>query len=120
MQRSPARICHLPFAICHFPSRYPLSMAARFPVDPDITLASTLPWPAYTDPAIYQQCLDRVFSRSWQFIGDTDMVKVPTMVQPVTLLDGSLAEPLLLTRGGDDRIHCISNVCTHRGTILCD
>lgn len=92
----------------------------RFTVDADISLASTLPGAAYTDPAVYDLAKQRLFARSWQFIGDTDMVKVPTMVQPVTLLEGCLDEPLLLTRDQQDTVHCLSNVCTHRGTILCD
>src|SRR5262249_26691791 len=41
-------------------------------------------------------------------------------VQPVTLLEGALDEPLLLSRDRDDALHCFSNVCTHRGTIVCE
>lgn len=93
---------------------------SRFTIDPDIARASTLPGPAYTDPEVFQLAKARIFTRSWQLIGDTDMVKAPTMVQPVTMLEGSLDEPLLLTRDAQDRVHCLSNVCTHRGTILCD
>src|SRR6185503_11496170 len=37
-----------------------------------------------------------------------------------TLLEGSLDEPLVLTRDRDDRVHCLSNVCTHRGTLVCE
>ncbi|GJQ30490.1 MAG: choline monooxygenase [Phycisphaerae bacterium] len=45
---------------------------------------------------------------------------MPGQVKPFTLLEGCLDEPLLLTRDFDDQIHCMSNVCTHRGTILCE
>jgi choline monooxygenase len=41
-------------------------------------------------------------------------------VAPFTLLPGSLDEPLLLSRDGDARLHALSNVCTHRGAILCE
>jgi len=58
---------------------------------------------------------ERVFARSWQFIGDTDCVKVPGTVYPFTLLEGFLDEPMVLTRDRDDKIHLLSNVCTHRG-----
>lgn len=39
---------------------------------------------------------------------------------PFTLLDGYLDEPLIVTRDSQDRLHCLSNVCTHRGNILVD
>jgi choline monooxygenase len=88
-------------------------------IHPDIRQASTLPARFYTDPGVFELCRERVFARSWQFIADTDAVKVPGQVHPVTLLDGMLGEPILLTRDRDDRLHCLSNVCTHRGTVLC-
>lgn len=91
----------------------------RFAIDPDIARASTLPGEAYCDPAVYAAARDRIFARSWQLIGDTDEVKVPGTVQPVTLLEGSLDEPLLLSRDHADTLHVLSNVCTHRGTVLC-
>ncbi len=59
-------------------------------IDPDISLASTLPGEAYCDTAIYDAARRRILARSWQLIGDTDAVKVPGMVQPVTFLEGSL------------------------------
>jgi len=51
-------------------------------------------------------------------VADLERVKVPGQVHPFTLLEGSLDEPLLLTRDRSDRLHCLSNVCTHRGTRL--
>jgi choline monooxygenase len=94
-------------------------MSAPFDIHPDIREASTLPARFYSDPAIFDLCKQRIFARSWQFVGDTDSVKVPGQVHPVTMLEGLLDEPLLLTRDWNDRVHCLSNVCTHRGNILC-
>jgi choline monooxygenase len=37
---------------------------------------------------------------------------------PFTLLEGCLDEPLLLTRDRDSALHCLSNVCTHRGNLV--
>ena len=91
-----------------------------FDIDPDIARSRTLPSAAYTDGAVYRRQLEAVFARSWQFVGTTDDVKVPGARHPVELLPGSLGEPLLLTRDHDDRVHCLSNVCTHRGTVLCE
>lgn len=94
--------------------------ARGFEIDPDIHRASTLPARFYSDPAIFDACRDRIFARSWQLIGDSDPVKAPGHVQPFTMLDGFLDEPLILTRDESDSLHCLSNVCTHRGNIVCD
>jgi len=84
-------------------------------VDARIEEASTLPSWFYRDPAIFDLVRERIFARSWQFIGDADCVRVPGTVQPFTLLEGFLDEPMVLTRDMDDKIHLLSNVCTHRG-----
>ncbi|MEM8934343.1 MAG: Rieske (2Fe-2S) protein, partial [Acidobacteriota bacterium] len=83
-----------------------------------IERASTLPSRFYTDPELFERSKDAIFAKSWQFVGDTDLVRVPTAVHPFTLLDGCLDEPLLLTRDTDDQIHLMSNVCTHRGFLV--
>jgi choline monooxygenase len=89
-----------------------------FEVHEDIRQAHTLPARVYTDPAIYEAAKERVFARSWQFVTDAESVRVPGQVHPFTLLEGCLDEPLLFTRDGEDAIHCLSNVCTHRGNIV--
>jgi choline monooxygenase len=92
----------------------------RLDIDPDITRAATPPSRLYFDPEVYQQVLEKVFARSWQLVGDAAAVKVPGQVHPVTLLEGSLDEPLLLTRDAKDQLHCLSNVCTHRGNLVAE
>jgi len=87
-------------------------------VDPDISRAWTLPSRFYAEPGILALLREKVFARSWQFVGDTDLVKVPGQVYPFTMLEGCLDEPLMLTRDMDDKVHCLTNVCTHRGTVL--
>jgi choline monooxygenase len=91
-----------------------------WPIDPEIRRASTLPASYYRDVEAFEASRDRIFAKSWQPVGDLDRVKTPGSALPVTLLPGFLDEPLLLTRDGDDRVHVVSNVCTHRGTILCE
>jgi len=99
-----------------------LSIAAvserPFEIDADIRVAATLPARVYSDPVIFDQQRDRVFSRSWQYAGHDDLVRVAGQVFPFTLLPGALDEPLVLTRDADDGLHCLSNVCTHRGTLV--
>src|SRR5207253_276984 len=80
--------------------------------------AETLPAQVYGDPAFFEIARERVFARSWQFVADTDRLKSPGQAVPVTMLEGYLDEPVLLTRDSKDVIHCMSNVCTHRGNLL--
>lgn len=84
-------------------------------VNPTITEAWTLPSAFYKDPAIFERCRERVFARSWQFLGDEDRVRQPGAVMPFTLLEGFLDEPMVLTRDMEDKLHLLTNVCTHRG-----
>ncbi len=97
-------------------------------IDPDITRARTLPASFYTDPRWFDRCRERVLARGWHVLADADALAAPGQCLPATLLPGVLDEPLLFTRAasrdGEARhggqIHCLSNVCTHRGNILCD
>lgn len=91
-----------------------------FDIDPDITRAWTPPARVYTDPAIYETFRRCVFERSWQLIGHVHDARVPGEVRPFTLLEGCLDEPLLLVRDTDDTLRVLSNVCTHRGNLICE
>lgn len=94
--------------------------APSFDIDPDIARAWTPPSRVYTDPGVYDRFRERVFSRSWQLIGDAADARVPGQATPVTLLEGCLDEPLLLVRDESDKLRVISNVCTHRGNLVCE
>ncbi|HYK97367.1 MAG TPA: aromatic ring-hydroxylating dioxygenase subunit alpha [Candidatus Acidoferrales bacterium] len=89
-----------------------------FEIDRDIRVARTLPARVYSDPEIFRRQRDRVFARTWQYVAHGDVVKIPGQVYPFTLLPGTLDEPLVLTRDPADRVRCLSNVCTHRGTLV--
>lgn len=77
--------------------------------------ASTLPASFYKDPAMFEVVRERIFARSWQFIGDADGLRAPGTVRPFILLEKYLDEPMMLVRDMDDKVHLLSNVCTHRG-----
>jgi len=93
-------------------------MAEKYVIDPDIKKASTLRAEFYRSEEIFNLAKEKIFTKCWHFVGDTDLVKIPGQVHPFTILDGYIDEPLLLTRDHNDIIHCLSNVCTHRGNIL--
>ncbi len=90
----------------------------RLFVHEDIRMAETLPSFFYNDDELFEESKEKIFTRSWHFAGDREMIKVPGQATPVTLYEDFLNEPLLFTRDLDDRVNCLSNVCTHRGNIL--
>ena len=89
-----------------------------YEIDADITRAATMPGRFYGDPVAFGAMRERVFARSWQFVGDLADVAKPCSLSPRELLPGLLDEPLLLARDEKGGLRCLSNVCTHRGNIL--
>ena len=87
-------------------------------IDADITRAATPEGRFYSDAAAFERMRERVFTRTWQWIGDLADVAEPQSLGPRTLLAGLLDEPLLLARNAAGTLRCLSNVCTHRGNIL--
>jgi len=92
---------------------------ATSPIDPDVTRAATPDGTFYGEQAFALQRA-RLFPRTWHLTTLAGDEPAPGHVQPWTLLPGALDEPLLWTRDGDGLLRCLSNVCTHRGNVLCD
>jgi choline monooxygenase len=93
-------------------------MKDKFTIQTDISKAETLPATFYRDKEVFEIIKEKVFLKSWQWIGDENLVKLPQSVHPFVLLDGYLTEPLLITKQADETINCLSNVCTHRGNLV--
>jgi len=86
-------------------------------VDPDVARARTPPAWLYRDPAVLEALRERAFATSWQWLDEA--LPEQGEARPVVLLPGLLDEALLLA--GDERgaVRCLSNVCTHRGHLVC-
>tara|TARA_B100001250_G_scaffold130781_1_gene111620 strand:- start:1830 stop:2897 length:1068 start_codon:yes stop_codon:yes gene_type:complete len=89
----------------------------KIDINKNIRKAKTIPSKFYHSPKIYRK-LKKLFNRSWQFIGDTNLLK-KNNAHPGILLEGMVDEPYVLTQT-EETIQCLSNVCTHRGTIVCE
>jgi choline monooxygenase len=89
----------------------------KFNIDPDITQAETLPSSFYTDESVFEQSRALIFRKSWLFAGEASQVEQVSL-KPINLVEGFLQEPMILSRTKEDRINCLSNVCTHRANIL--
>ena len=85
-------------------------------IHPDICSAETLPSWCYRDQDFFALCRDHIIARRWQIVP----VEAPAEpgAAPFPFLKGCLDEPLLLTTDALGKRHCVSNVCTHRGTVL--
>jgi choline monooxygenase len=90
----------------------------QYSVDPDIRRARTLDPSFYASGEAFAQAREKVFLRTWQWLGDTSDVGNAGSLSPRTMLPGLLDEPLLLARDHDRSLRCLSNVCTHRGNLL--
>ena len=93
---------------------------ATFDVHPDIAQAKTISTDFYLDPQFFRQSKEKIFSKTWHLVGDADQVKEKGWVTPVNLLEDFLNEPLLLSNDKEGVLHCLSNVCTHRGNLVVD
>lgn len=90
----------------------------QFFVHPNIAKAKTIDTTYYLSEECFEASKEKIFAPSWQFIGDSDKVKEAGTVYPFTLLENYLNEPLILSRDKQGQLHCISNVCTHRGNLV--
>ena len=86
-------------------------------MEKDIARARTFNKCLYNDPHFFSECKEKIFAPSWQLLGDSDLLQEAGAI-PFTLHEHYLDEPLLLTRDECGTLHCLSNVCTHRGNLM--
>ena len=86
-----------------------------FDINPDISQANTLSSKFYTDERCFHESKEKIFARSWQFVGVADEIN---NLKPFTMLEDFLDEPILFSKDAHNNWQCLSNVCTHRGNIL--
>tara|TARA_B100000900_G_scaffold180974_1_gene153502 strand:+ start:88 stop:1155 length:1068 start_codon:yes stop_codon:yes gene_type:complete len=85
-------------------------------INKNIKIAKTPPSSFYTSELLFKKNKS-IFENSYQFICHQSELKNTTSL-PFNLFKGWLDIPLILTKE-NDHIYCLSNVCTHRGNILC-
>ena len=66
----------------------------------------------YTDPEVFQLEMERLWSRTWVYVGHTS--QVPQAGDFITV--DIAAKPLLLVRQADGGIRLLLNRCAHKGT----
>lgn len=69
----------------------------------------------YTDPAIFEREMERIFERAWIYAGHESQLR--TAGDFFTTQVGR--KKLIVTRHTDGRIYALHNRCTHRGSQVC-
>jgi nitrite reductase/ring-hydroxylating ferredoxin subunit len=77
---------------------------------------STLPWSWYTDAEVLRQEQQRIFRRTWQYVGHAGELPEPGTF--VATRAGDV--PLVVTHADDGRLRAFLNVCRHRGSVVVD
>jgi len=80
-------------------------------IDSDIKKARTLPSSFYTDSERLAEVKNR-FCELWHFAAHKSQFKDDSAIE-LAHMDHLIGEPMIMTK--DDKIRCLSNVCTHRG-----
>jgi len=68
----------------------------------------------YRDPALFELEMKHVFERGWVFVGLASQAQKPN--DYFTAFVGRV--PILVTRSRDGTLHCLVNVCPHKGVRL--
>src|SRR6266498_953046 len=69
----------------------------------------------YTDPRIFTEEMEKIFSRGWVFVGHDS--EIPQPGDFVTRFIGQ--QPVIMVRGKDQQVSVLLNRCAHRGTTVC-
>jgi fatty-acyl-CoA synthase len=70
----------------------------------------------YTDPDVFEQELERIWYRTWVFVGHVSEVPAPN--DYVRKWIGP--QPVIMTRDKHGQIHLLLNRCAHRANLVCD
>jgi len=88
-------------------------------IDENIAKSTTIKGAFYDDTSVFEKSKDAIFAKSWQFIGlEENILNGKENLHAFTLLEKFLDEPLLISKDENEKLHCLSNVCTHRGFIM--
>jgi len=93
---------------------------SRFNVNKSIEFASTLPTEFYRSEEIFEESKEKIFARTWQWIASRDALPGTNSTFPFRFMPDLLDEPMFFSVDEENKTHCLSNVCTHRGNILSD
>jgi phenylpropionate dioxygenase-like ring-hydroxylating dioxygenase large terminal subunit len=75
---------------------------------------NSLPWAWYSDPEVLRREGERIFARTWQYVGHAGQTS-----EPGSYFAASAGQiPVVVTRARDDVVRAFVNVCRHRGHVV--
>jgi phenylpropionate dioxygenase-like ring-hydroxylating dioxygenase large terminal subunit len=81
----------------------------------DLVLEDRVHRRIYTDPVIFEQELQRIFHRTWVYVGHDS--EIPTPGEYKLAYVGK--QPVIVTRDEAGQIHVLFNRCRHRAAMVC-
>jgi phenylpropionate dioxygenase-like ring-hydroxylating dioxygenase large terminal subunit len=69
----------------------------------------------YTDPAIFDEEMDKIFSRGWVYVGHASEIPQPGDFRATDIGRQSV----IMVRDDDGRVRLLMNRCTHRANAVC-
>src|SRR5258706_10435170 len=76
--------------------------------------AEALPRWCFTSEEFYQREIERIFLRSWMFVGRAEEAANPGDYFTIDIA----GEPLIIMRDSAGTLHALANTCQHRGARL--
>ena len=95
-----------------------MSKSKKLSVNSNIKKAHTIESHFYTDNYFFNLSINKIFKNSWQYIVNRESI-INITQYPFIFLQDTIHEPLVLTIKNNN-FYCLSNVCTHRGNIICN
>ncbi|MEZ5922174.1 MAG: aromatic ring-hydroxylating dioxygenase subunit alpha [Parvularculaceae bacterium] len=87
----------------------PVSIDPLSLVEPDRVHRSV-----YTDAAVFDLEMDRIWHRTWIYVGHESQVKEPGQYYATVIG----RQPVIMTRHTDGKVYVIHNRCAHKGALL--
>jgi choline monooxygenase len=84
--------------------------------EPQLAKASTIPSRWYLDPAFLDRERERIFHRTWQWVGRAEDVSRAGDYFAAEVL----GEPIVVVRDLDSELRGLSNVCRHRAALIAE
>jgi fatty-acyl-CoA synthase len=82
----------------------------------DLILPDRVHGSLYTDQAIYEKELEKIWYGSWVYVGHVSEIPEPNDY----VLKSIGPTPVIMTRDKQGEVHLLVNRCTHRANLVCD
>jgi fatty-acyl-CoA synthase len=92
-----------------------MNMLARPPSWGDLIRPDRVHGSLYSDPAVFEAELQKIWYRTWVYVGHESEVSKPNdyVVKSIG------PQSIIMTRDGDGAVHLLLNRCSHRGNQVC-